>query len=49
VLESDVSHAIKQELMQAKQYAEGRGIRIDVNDQSDLKDIHALIDIKLKH
>lgn len=35
--------------MQAKQYAEGRGIRIDVNSHIDLKDIHTLINIKLQH
>ncbi len=49
VLESDVSPTIKQDLMQAKQYTEGRGIRIDVNGHTDLKDIHTLIDIKLQH
>ncbi len=47
VLESNVSQAIKDELQVAKVYAEGRGIRIDVKDDSDMKDFLTLISIKI--
>lgn len=49
VLHGNVSAAIKDELKQAKKYAEGRGIRIDVKKASVLPDIEQLIEIKLKH
>lgn len=48
VLESAVSPGIKDQLRQAVPYAEGRGIRIEVNDVSILSDIERLIDIKLR-
>ena len=32
ILNSDISESIKNELAQARKYAEGRGIRIEVND-----------------
>lgn len=47
VLESNVSQAIKDELQAAKVYAEGRGIRIDVKDDSNMKDFLTLISIKI--
>jgi len=47
VINSTVSDEIKQELAAAKAYAEGRGIRIDVRNENIIKDIRALIDIKL--
>jgi len=47
VLKSSVSDSIKHELSAAKAYMEGRGIRLEVNDGNPLKDIEALIDIKL--
>ncbi|MBI3133724.1 MAG: DUF3788 domain-containing protein [Bacteroidetes bacterium] len=47
VMESIVSKSIREELMAAKAYAEGRGIRIDVRDKSNLKDLKELIRIKL--
>ena len=37
------------ELKNAKVYAEGRGIRLDVKDQSTLKDLKKLISIKISH
>ena len=49
VMNSNVSADIKQELAAAKAYAEGRGIRIDVRNEKILKDIRALIDIKLMY
>ncbi len=49
ILESDVSEHIKNELQQAKVYAEGRGIRIDVKDNSFVKDVIQLIKIKIEN
>jgi hypothetical protein len=49
VMESEISSAIKTELMQATKYAEGRGIRIDVKNDSIIPDIEQLIDTKLKY
>lgn len=47
VLESNVNDIIKAELDNAKVYAEGRGIRIDVHDYQVLNDIKKLIQIKV--
>lgn len=49
ILESSISNEIKTELEQATKYAEGRGIRITVNNGSLLHDIKQLIEIKLKN
>ncbi|MFZ4549986.1 MAG: DUF3788 family protein, partial [Bacteroidales bacterium] len=48
VMQSHVSTGIKTELSSARVYAEGRGIRIDVNDGFIKGDIEELIIIKLK-
>jgi hypothetical protein len=47
ILASDISKSIKSELEKAQVYAEGRGIRIDIKDVSELSDIKKLIEIKL--
>ena len=47
IMNSQISNAIKTELDIAKVYAEGRGIRIDINDNVIMNDIRELIDIKL--
>ena len=47
VLESDISPEIKKSLMEAKKYAEGRGISFDVVDSEQLNDIQKLIDVKV--
>lgn len=47
IMESDISLEIKNELQQAKKYAEGRGIRIDVNNDLILPDIKKLVEVKL--
>ena len=47
IMKSDISENIKTELKQAKKYAEGRGIRIDVKDKVILPDIKQLVKIKL--
>lgn len=49
VMKSQVSASIKTALAEAKAYAEGRGIRLDVKHEDDLADIRQLIAIKLKH
>lgn len=47
VLASDIPDEIKTELRNATAYVEGRGIRIDVKDQSPVDDIKKMIRIKL--
>ncbi len=49
ILNSGISAEIKTELQQARKYAEGRGIRIDVKNNEIVSDIIKLIDIKLKY
>jgi len=47
IMESEISDEIKVELQNAKVYAEGRGIRIEIINDSKLKDIKKLIEIKI--
>jgi hypothetical protein len=47
ILASDISEIIKTDLQNARVYAEGRGIQIEVIDDSNLTDIKKLIEIKL--
>lgn len=47
VMESDIADKIKSELMEAKVYAEGRGIRIPVRDVSNVNDLKEMIRIKI--
>ena len=47
IMKSDISDEIKNELSSARVYAEGRGIRIDVNEAEILPDIFKLIEIKI--
>lgn len=49
IMKSQISDAIKNELQAAKVYSEGRGIRIDVNDEGIINDVKKLIDIKLTY
>ncbi len=46
IMQSDISHSIKESLSSAKVYAEGRGIRIDIKKSEDGIDIFKLIDFK---
>ena len=46
---SGISSKIIDDLEGAKKYAEGRGIRIEMKDESKIEDIEKLIDIKLAH
>lgn len=47
ILETDLPAFIKEELSAAKVYAEGRGIRIDIKDNSNTVAIMELIKIKI--
>lgn len=47
VLASDIAPEIKNELENARPYAEGRGIRIKIMDPSKIEDVKKLIEIKL--
>jgi len=47
IMESNIAIEIKTELQQAKVYAEGRGIRIEIVDDSKLEDIKKLVEIKI--
>lgn len=49
IMLSGVSRKIKNELARARKYAEGRGIRIDIKDDTKISDIKKLIEIKLAH
>ena len=49
VMNSPISDKIKSELKSARVYAEGRGIRIDVDNEIIINDIKKLIDIKIEH
>jgi len=46
---SDLPEAIKVELKNARKYAEGRGIRIEVKSSKDVENIQKLIEIKVKN
>lgn len=48
VMKSEVSEDVKKELAAARVYAEGRGIRLDVNNAA-MQDIKRLVDIKLAY
>lgn len=49
IMESDISKEIKTELENARVYAEGKGIRIDVKNESIIEDIKKLVEIKLSN
>ena len=49
IMGSDVETKIKTKLAQARKYAEGRGIRIDVKNESPITDIKKLVAIKLSN
>lgn len=47
ILETSISDTVKNDLLSAKKYAEGRGVSIVVNNDSVIPDIKKLIEIKL--
>jgi hypothetical protein len=49
ILESKIDPVLKKELEKARKYAEGRGIRIKVDNPGCLDDIEELIRIKVSH
>lgn len=49
ILKSEIDENIKNEIQAAKAYAEGRGIRIDVRDNSNCNAIKKLIAIKISN
>lgn len=49
IMESNITQSIKTELQAAKPYAEGRGIRIEIKNESLLNDIKHLIRIKISN
>lgn len=46
---SDLPEAIKVELKNARKYAVGRGIRIEVKSSKDVENIQKLVEIKVKN
>jgi hypothetical protein len=48
-LNSSVSDLIKNEIREARVYAEGRGFRLDIPDKNIIPDIKTLIDIKISN
>ncbi|ROI00453.1 DUF3788 family protein [Chryseobacterium daecheongense] len=49
VCNSSISETLITELKNTKKYAEGRGIRIDIRNDSFISDLKKLIEIKIKH
>ena len=47
VQNSSLPQSIKDELLNAKKYPEGRGIRLQVHNKADVANIKILVDIKL--
>ena len=47
ILAENISDTIKTELNNARVYAEGRGIQIEIREHSNLRDVKKLIEIKL--
>lgn len=48
-LNGNISESIKEEIRNAKVYAEGRGFRIDIKNESLINDIKYLVEIKLEY
>ncbi|MBI1936730.1 MAG: DUF3788 domain-containing protein [Ignavibacteriales bacterium] len=47
--QSKLPQTIIEELLNAKKYAEGRGVRIEVKSQKDVETIKQLVDIKIEN
>lgn len=48
IMQLDVNEKIKKDLGEAKKYAEGRGVAIDVDSETVIYDIRKLVEVKLK-
>jgi hypothetical protein len=46
---SDLAAALKKELHDAPRYAEGRGLRVDVLNDTDVKNVYRLLAVKISH
>ena len=49
IKKSDIADNLKNEVINAKKYAEGRGLSIEVYNDSHISDIKELIDIKISN
>jgi hypothetical protein len=49
ILNSNIRDSIKEDLKNARKYAEGRGLRIEVKDSEIIEDIIKLVEIKLSN
>ena len=49
IMNSEISNGIKNDLEKARKYAEGRGVKITIKDESIMPDIERLIEIKLNN
>lgn len=49
VVKSQLPETIKNELLNARKYAEGRGIRVEIRDDSQLENVLKLIRIKIEN
>lgn len=49
IMTSPIRAEIKEDLRSARKYAEGRGVRIQIRDNSILEDIEQLIKIKISN
>ena len=49
IMKSSLPEAIKDELMNARKYAEGRGIRFEIRNESEMVSILQLIRIKIQN
>jgi len=47
--QSDLPGDIIDEIKNARKYAEGRGLRIEVKNQDDVENVKKVIDIKINH
>ena len=46
---SDISDELKKKVLNAKKYAEGRGLVVEVKDNTSISDIKKLIEIKINN
>jgi hypothetical protein len=49
IMDREISEDIKNKLSLSTKFAEGRGIRIDIKNDSDLSDIEQLVEVKLNN
>jgi hypothetical protein len=47
IAESDIPSALIREVKEARRYAEGRGLRLEIRNRSSMKDVLTLVNIKV--